>query len=81
MKTTEGMWWLSMEELVYAGVFVDRLSGDDSGKKGVAAISRSMRGNAMERQRGKNHRNGLQPSLVDGCDGEKKSCEHCLLFK
>ena len=30
----------------------------------------------MERQRGKSHGNGLQPSSHDGCDGEKKSCEH-----
>ena len=45
-----------------AGLLVDRLSGDNNGKKGVAAVSRSMRGNAMERQKGKNHGNGLQSS-------------------
>ena len=45
-----------------AGLLVDRLSGNDRGKKGVSAVSRSMRGNAMERQKGKNHGNGLQPS-------------------
>ena len=45
-----------------AGFLVDRLSGDDSGKKGVAAVSRSMLGIAMEQQKGKNAGNGLQPS-------------------
>ena len=33
MKTTEGMWWLSIEESGYVGLFVDRLSGDESEKK------------------------------------------------
>ena len=43
-------------------LLVNRLSGDESGKKVVVAISLSMRGNAMEWQRGKDYRNGLQPS-------------------
>ena len=45
-----------------AGLLFDRLSGNDNEKKGVSAVSRSMPGNAIERQKGKNHWNGLQSS-------------------